>query len=351
MGLFSSSQTTTTKTDPYGAARGPMDSALSFMGSQPYMQAYGGPYNAAINPLLSQNLSNMGTAGNSLYNQTFQPGLDMMGRGMTGYENQLSALQNRGPNQFRFDQGTANTIMNNYMPGLQSQAALQGKLSSRALQSDLGQLMGAAGAAGQFGTGVGSKLAGQSAAASALNQEALQRNIKNLYMGARGQANQAGLNAGLQNMNALNRNDAQVLGGYGNLANMGKGMAGMGLQGLGLGLKAGQIQQGLDQFGIDSARQQFMDRQMIPMQDAMARAQLAGNLGQAFGTTTSRTKNNPSLMSSLGQVAGLAGSVFGGLGGTAGLSSLFGFGGGAGPQFGFGAGTANMSNPMDGWWM
>ena len=357
MGLFSSSQTTTTKTDPYGAARGPMDSALSFMGSQPYMQAYGGPYNAAINPLLSQNLSNMGTAGNSLYNQTFQPGLDMMGRGMTGYENQLSALQNRGPNQFRFDQGTANTIMNNYMPGLQSQAALQGKLSSRALQSDLGQLMGAAGAAGQFGTGVGSKLAGQSAAASALNQEALQRNIQNLYMGAQGQANQMGFNSGMANMQALNRNDMNVLGGYQNLAGMGRGMAGMGLQGLNMGLKAGQIQQGLDQFAVDSARQQYMDQQMLPMQDAMARAQLAGNLGQAFGTTTSRTKNSPSLMQGLGQIAGVVGSIYGGFGGMGGLGGLFGGGAAGGtPTMGSAAQLADAyatqnADPFNQWWM
>lgn len=314
MGLFSSSNTQTRETQAYAPARGPMDNALNFMGSQPYMQAYGGPYNAAINPLLAQNLSNMGTAGNSLYNQTFQPGLDMMGRGMSGYENQLSALQNRGPNQFNFDQGTANQIMGNYMPGLQSQAALQGKLSSRALQSDLGQLMGAAGAAGQFGTGVGSKLAGQSAAASALNQEALQRNIQNMYMNAQGQANQMGFNSGMANMNALNRNDAQVLGGYGQLANFGKGMTGMGLQGLDMGLRAGQIQQNLDQFAVDSARKQFMDQQMLPMQDAMARAGLAGQLGQAFGKTTTHSKSNPSFMSSLGQLGSFGMNMMGGFG-------------------------------------
>lgn len=349
MGFFDSSSTTTSELAAYAPAKGPMDQALNFMGSQPYMQAYGGPYAAAVNPMLQQNLSNMGTAGNSMYNQMFQPGLDTMNRGMGGYENQLSALQNRGPNQFNFDQGTANTLMNNYMPGLQSQAALQGKLSSRALQGDLGQLMGAAGAAGQFGTGVGSKLANQSASASALNQEALQRNIQNMYMGAQSQANQAGMNAGLQNMNALNRNDANVLGGYQNLAGMGRGMAGMGVQGLNMGLKAGQMQQGLDQFGADASRQQFMDQQSIPLADAMARGNFAGNLGATFGKSTSTTTQKPSGMSNLGQIAGLAGSIYGGFGGTGGLSSIF--GGGAGPQFGFGEGTANMSNPMDGWWM
>jgi hypothetical protein len=350
MGFFSSSSKTTTKTDPYAAAKGPMDAALGFMGSQPYMQAYGDPYAAAINPMLSGSLNQMYGAGQNMYGQMFQPGLDMMGRGMSGYEGQLSALQNRGPNQFRFDQGTYQQLMDNAMPGLKSAVDAQGKLSSMALQSNLGQLVSGSSGAG-FGSNPLSKLGQGSAALQAQTALNNQNFAAGLYNNANTMATNAGMTAGGANMNALNANDSRVLGGYGNLANMGRGMAGMGLQGLNMGLKAGQMQQGLDQFGIDMARQQFMDRQTIPMQDAMARAQLSGNLGQAFGTTTSKTKSNPSGISKLGSIAGLAGSVFGMGGGLGGLSSIFGMGGGAGPQFGFGAGTANMSNPMDQWWM
>ena len=66
-------------------------------------------------------------------------------RGMGGYEAQLNALQNRGPNQFRFDQGTYQQLMDNAMPGLRSAVDAQGKISSMGLQSNLGQLISGAG--------------------------------------------------------------------------------------------------------------------------------------------------------------------------------------------------------------
>ena len=313
MGLFSSSTKSTTKTDPYAAAKGPMDSALGFMGSQPYAQAYGGPYNAAINPMLQGSLGGMYDGGMSMYNQMFQPGMDTMNRGMGGYEGQLNALQNRGPNQFRFDQGTYQQMMDNAMPGLKSAVDAQGKMSSMALQSNLGQLVSGSAGAG-FGSNPLSKLGQGGAAMQAQTALNNQQFAAGLYNQANSAATNAGMQAGGANMNALNRNDSQVLGGYGNLANMGRGMAGMGMQGLNMGLKAGQIQQNMDQFGVDSARQQFMDQQTIPMQDAMNRAQLAGNLGQAFGTTTQRTQSNPSMMSSLGQLGSFGMNMMGGFG-------------------------------------
>ena len=313
MGLFSSSQKTTTKTDPYAPAKGPMDAALGFMGSQPYAQAYGGPYNAAINPMLSGSLNQMYGAGQNLYGQMFQPGLDAFGRGMGGYEAQLNALQNRGPNQFRFDQGLYQQIMDNAMPGLRSAVDAQGKISSMGLQSDIGQLVSGSSGAG-FGSSPLSKLGQNSAALIAQNRLNDQTFAANLYNQANAQATAAGMGAGRANMDALNRTDAQVLGGFGNLAGMGRGMAQLGLGGLDMGLRAGQIQQNLDQFGVDSARRQFMDQQFIPMQDAMARAQLAGNLGQAFGTTTSRTKGSGSLMGGLGQLGSFGMNMLGGFG-------------------------------------
>ena len=313
MGLFSSSNKTTQETKAYGPAKGVMDSALGFMGNQPYMQAYGGPYNAAINPMLSGSLNQMYSGGMGMYNDLYGAGIDMMKGGMGDYQNQLSALQNRGPNQFRFDQGLYQQMMDNSMPGLRSAVDAQGKLSSMALQSNLGQLVSGSAGAG-FGSNPLSKLGQGGAALQAQTALNNQNFAANLYNNANAMATNAGMTAGGANMNALNANDARVLGGYGQMANFGKGMAGMGLGGLDMGLRAGQIQQNLDQFGVDSARQQFMDRQTIPMQDAMARAQMSGNLGQMFGKTTTRTKSSPSMMSSLGQLGSFGMNMMGGFG-------------------------------------
>ena len=216
MGLFSSSTKSTTKTDPYAAAKGPMDAALGFMGSQPYAQAYGGPYNAAVNPMLQGALGGMYDGGMGMYNQMLQPGMDAMGRGMGGYESQLNALQNRGPNQFRFDQGLYQQMMDNAMPGLRSAVDAQGKISSMGLQSNLGQLISGAGAnTGAFGSNPMSKLGQNSAALIAQNRLNDQTFAANLYNQANSAATQAGMGAGMANMNALNTNDSRVLGGYG----------------------------------------------------------------------------------------------------------------------------------------
>lgn len=313
MGFFDSSTTTKSSTEAYGPAKGVMDSGLGFMGSQPYMQAYGDPYAANINPMLQGAMGTMYNTGMGMHNSLMGTGQDMMGRGQGGYEAQLGALQNRGPNQFRFDQGTYQQMMDNAMPGLKSAVDAQGKLSSMALQSNLGQLVSGSAGAG-FGSNPLSKLGQGGAAMQAQTALNNQNFAAGLYNQANSAASAAGMQAGGANMNALNRNDMNVLGGYGNLANMGRSNMGLGLQGLNMGLQAGQMQQGLDQFGVDMARQQFMDKQTIPMADAMNRATLAGNLGQAFGTTTSKTTSSPSMMSNLGQLGSFGMNMMGGFG-------------------------------------
>jgi len=55
--LFSSNQTTTSTNEGYAPAMGVVDQSLGFLQSQPYMQAYGGPYAAAMNPQLNQALN------------------------------------------------------------------------------------------------------------------------------------------------------------------------------------------------------------------------------------------------------------------------------------------------------
>lgn len=291
----SGSQSTTWS--PYGPAAGPLNDTLGALGGMPYMQAYGGPYTASLNPMLSG-------AWNAQYGfgqNAMGLGSQYMGQGMQGMSDTLSQMQNVGPAQFRPDQATYDWTMNNLMPGLTSQAALQGNISSRALDSKLYNLMGESGASGQFGSTAASKLLGNSAQANALSREALIGGIGNLYMNAANQANANAMNAGSYNMNALNQNRNNLLQGYRNMGQMGFdfGRIGGGIMGA-----AGQGLQDYNQFYTDNLRQQFMDQQSIPIQDMMNRINTYGSLG---GQSTASTDN--SLWGNIG--AGLQGGVQG----------------------------------------
>lgn len=355
MGFFSSS--TSTKIDPYAPAKGFIDNALGAVGGQQF-QGYYDPLVAGMNPYLSDTLTRMqdfGGAqgmGGQYASNMFNQGMGALGTGLGGYQGQLSALQNRGPNQFRFDQGTYQQIMDNAMPGLRSAVDAQGKISSMGLQSNLGQLVSQAGATGgSLGSNPLSKLGQGSAALVAQNRLNDQNFAAGLYNTANAAATQAGMRAGGANMDALNQNDVNLLSGYGRLAGMGQGLAragyGAGQSNLGMGLKAGQIQRGYDQSLLDAEFGRYKNNVLGQQQFNLNALQGLGNIGSAFSTTT--TTSNPSMMSNLGQIAGLAGSIYGGFGGMGGMSSLF--GGGGSPGFGFGEGTIGMSNPMEGWWM
>ena len=314
--LFSGSGSTQTqRTEGYKPAMGVVDPALGFLGSQPYMQAYGGPYAAQLNPMLQQYFNSAYGTGMGML-----PGAqDMRTQGMEGYTDYLGKMLNTGPRQFQYDQGLFDQTMQNIMPGLQSSAALQGKLSSRALDSNLGQLMGAAGTTGQFGTDLSSKLSQGAASATALSQEALQRNLQNLYLGGANMANQNAYGAGMANFGAAQNFDRNMLTGYGNMTNMGASAM---KDALGF-MQSGSLgQQQYDQFATDMARKQFMDRQSIPLQDAMSRAQLGSQIGQAFGTTTNQISQDYSLFDKIGGIASLGQSLFGM------ASGIPGFGGG-----------------------
>lgn len=329
MGLFSGSgSTTTTSTEGYKPAMGVVDRSLGFLGDQPYMQAFDQPYAAGLNDMLMQYFNSAYGTGMGML-----PGAqDMRTQGMQGYTDYLGKMLNTGPRQFQYDQGLFDQTMQNIMPGLQSSAALQGKLSSRALDSNLGQLMGAAGTTGQFGTNLSSKLSQGAASATALSQENLQRNLQNLYLGGANMANRNAYGAGMANLGAAQGFDRNMLTGYGNMTNMGASAM---KDALGFMQSAGQGQQRYDQFATDMARKQFMDRQSIPLQDAAARAQLGSQIGQAFGTTTQRQRNDYSLFDKIGGIASLGQSLFGM------ASGIPGFGGG-GSAGGFGLSPANI---------
>jgi hypothetical protein len=263
----------------------------------PYMQAYGGPYTAALNPKLSGAWDAQYGFGKNAVGM----GSQYMGQGMQGMSNTLSQMQNLGPSRFRPDQATYDWTMNNMMPGMTSQAALQGNLSSRALDSQLYGLMDASGASGQFGSTAASKLLGNSAQANALSREALMGGIGNMYMNASGMGISNAMTAGRDNMNAMNQNRLNLLGGYSKMGQMGFdfGRVGSGMMGA-----AGQGLQDYNQMYTDNLRQQFMDRQSIPIQDMMNRINVYGGLG---GQSTNTVEN--SLWGNIG--AGLQGGVQG----------------------------------------
>lgn len=349
MGFFSSSSSS--QLNPYAPAKGHMDNALGALGGQQW-NPYSGSYAAAMNPQYQQalqgalNFAGPQGAGAQYANQMTGIGNDLYNTGMTNYTNLLSAQMNRGAPQFRMDQGTFQQTMDNLMPGMDAAASFAGRMNSRALDSQLGQLMGAAGASGQFGSKLSSKLAGNAAAASALSQEALGKTLGNMYMNAANTANANAMSAGNQNLAATQRNTAGLMQGYGNLMNTGINALGSGynagVRNAGLGMTAGGAMQDYDKYKAAMDQKQWYDNTFGQQQFNMNKLQGIGNIASTFGKQT--TTSSPSGLGKLGSMAGLAGSVFGGFGGMGGLSSLFG-GNSFNPMGDI------QSDPTTQWWM
>ncbi len=336
MGFFDSSQSTTSSSTPWAGAVGGMQDSLNAITGQQW-SGYDGPWAAGSNPMMDASMGQGFGFGQS----ALQGGQNFMNQGMQGYADRLGAMGNTGPRQFQMDQGTFNQQMQNMMPGMQGAAAMQGLMGSRALQSDLGQLTAAAGQSGGFGSNPLSKLSNSAASATALNNEATQRNVQNMYMNAAGQANQAAMGAGQANLRSGQAFDMGQLSGYGKLAGMGQNMASMGLRNM---YNAGNMQYGLDQAQVQGGLANYQNNMFGQQQFNTNRFNPAYNAANAFKTTNTTTVDNPSMMSNLGQVAGLAGSIFGGMGGMQGISAMFGGGGGGGGMAAaFGQG-ANMNN-------
>jgi len=242
-------------------------------------------------------------------------------------------MQSVGAPQFQFDNQTYNTLMNNTMPGLRSAVDAQGRMSSQALQSDLGQLVSQANQSGVIGSNPLSKLSQGSAALTAQNQLNNQQFAANLYSQANSQANQGGMSAGLANQRANINNQGNILSGYNNLLGIGNNMLGSGynagIQNLGLMGRAAGARQDYDQFQTDMQRQQFMDQQTIPMQDALSRMNAAGNIANVFGTQTTNQTNTPSRFNQFMALGSAAAGMPASFGSSWG--SIFGSGGGGAP--------------------
>ena len=302
MGFFDSSTTTTDQTTAYAPAKGYMDAAIGNLGSQQWNQ-YNGPWAASQN----QYQLGAGQQGYDMGQNMLNQGGQMFGNGMQGFQNQMSQMQNNGAHQFNFDQGTANQVMDQLSGGMTSSANLQGLMSQRNLDSQLYGLMQESGSSSPLGSNVSSKLLGNSAQANALSRQALQGSIQNMYgQAATGSVN-AGMSAGSQNLNSAIGRDSSMLNGYNSMMNQG-----MNAQTTGLGAMR---QAGMDQFGYDQYKTQAgLDQYQNNMygQQGFYANQLnpLANVGQMFGTRSTRTDNNPSGMQNLSDMAKLAGGIY-----------------------------------------
>ena len=308
MSFFNSSNTTETTTTPWAAAAGGMQDALNSITGQQW-SGYGGPWAAGSN----QNLDAAMGQGFGYGQSALQSGQNFMNQGMQGYADKLGAMGNTGPRQFQMDQGTFNQQMQNMMPGMQGAAAMQGLMGSRALQSDLGQLTAAAGQSGSFGSNPLSKLSNSAASATALNNEATQRNVQNMYMNAAGQANQAAMGAGQANLRSGQAFDMGQLSGYGKMGAMGQGMANMGLNNM---YNAGKMQYGLDQAQVQGGLANYKNNMFGQQQFNTNRFNPALSAASAFATTNT---TNTEHMSGLGKLSALGGFGLDMAGGIMGL--------------------------------
>lgn len=322
--LFSSSTTTTDRRDPYAPVAPYLNSLIANLGNAPTMQAYDGQYFADMNPMFRQALTDMfqNPAGRAFAERmSGQFGSDLAEMGLDGFTDALTTMRNRGPRQFEFDAGTADTIMDRFMPGLTGAVERNGVLTSRQLDSDLAQLRAAGGGGGNTRTGQ------QSALAQALAAERQDDFVLDAFGAASGAANNAGMSAGTMNLNQGNLFDNQIMGGFSDLMRTGiNGMiTGNNANNLNMELArgAGNAFQAFDQGVLDAERQQFMDSQSIPINDMLTRLNAMTNVGNMFGEQTTTTTQNPSTFSNLANLAGTAMNIAGFAGGNGWLGSSF----------------------------
>ncbi len=191
-----------------------------------------------------------------------QQGLQGIGLGMDF----MQGMQGRGPNQFQYDQGLYDQTMGNMMPGVQNQFDM-GALSMQ--QNFDWNMLPGLNMNNALSGGQGNTRFGQ---AGALGQAMTNQNIANfgnqLWGNANQMANQNAYGAGSQNLGSANAFDNAMMSGYGQYGQQGAQMMGqgygMGQQNLGIGLQAGQIQQGYDQSLIDSQMKKWNFEEQAP---------------------------------------------------------------------------------------
>ena len=268
------------------------------------MNYYDRPTVANWNPQMWEANSaqrNFGQPGGQGFNNTFQMGL-AGGAGLqagVGGIDYLRGLQEQGPNQFNYDQGTFDTTMNNLMPGLQGSydAAMRDPIRQFNEQTVPGINMGASGAGQAFGT------RGSNATAIAARglQDRAADTAAGLWANAANQANAGGMRGGELNLNSANDMVNTLSQGYQNYGQLGTNQMNqaynMGVGNLNLNAQGAQNLQNYQQSMIDAdkARWDFNQQEKInqPQRaiDAMQALRLGGTPGQSGPSTASNVWN------------------------------------------------------------
>ena len=277
----------------------PMDNIPDFL-QQDYMNIAGGVADlqtpeyyqdqlvASQNPWMQNSLQAMGGFGqeggqgydmaNAMYGAG-QQGLGAIGQGM----DYMQGMQDRGANQFQYDQGMYDQTMGNMMPGVQNQFDM-GSLQMQQ-NFDWNQLPGMNMQNAMTG-GQGSTKFGQT---GALGQAMTNQNIanfgNNLWQGANQMANQNAYGSGMANLGSANSFDNSMMSNYGQYGQLGANMMGQGYDmstnNMGLGLKAGQMQQGYDQSLIDADMKKWNFEQQAPWIATQAKLDMLPSPGGA----------------------------------------------------------------------
>jgi hypothetical protein len=235
---------------------------------------YQGQQIADINPMLQNSLQGMGD-----YGQPGGMGYDaqqaMYGGGNAGLGamnsgiDYLGQMQDRGPNQFGYDQGTYDQSFGNLTGGMQNQFDLGAQQMQQNFDWNMLPGLNMAGALG--GQNGSTKQYQQGALGQGLANQNIANMGSNLWMNAANQSNQNAMNAGSQNLGSANNFDSNLLSNYGNYGQLGSRMMGQGYdmnsENLGIGQNAAGLQQGYDQTVADSSRAQWDQDQNQPWMD------------------------------------------------------------------------------------
>lgn len=294
MGIFDSKQESTSQMEAPDWIKPYLTQSAGAFGSLETPQAYGGDWQAGLNPMLSGAWDSMynNTAGSGFMQQAGQAGgmgLNAMQSGL-GVMNTLNS-QPGGP--FQFNQGVYDTTMNNLMPTLQGSYDAATRDNNRQLDwSTLpGLNMNAAGMGQQGST----KLGQQTALAQGMTADRNADIGASMYMNAVNQAQNAGMNAGQMNLDA-NMDLASQYGQYGSMGlNSMNNAFDMNQAILSGQYNAGQGMQGYNQAGIDYNRAQWDTQQTNPWTYEQQRLNTLAGVGSQFGTQTNTSTSSPGI--------------------------------------------------------
>ena len=249
---------------------------------------------APQNPMMEQSIQDQfgfgqeGGAGYDAQQQMNQQGSNLMGAYDQGLD-YLNNMNERGPNQFQYDQGTYDQSFGNLSGGMQNQF----DLGARNIQQgfDWNMLPGLNMQNAMGGGGGNTKFGQQGALGQAMANQNIQQMGTDLWQTAAFGADRNAMNAGGQNLSSANNFDQNMLANYGMYGDAGTGMMqtgyDMGKSNMGLAQNAAGIQQGYDQSLVDADVQRHNFEQNEPW-----------NRQQNMQNLTNQWRNNASFQDS-----------------------------------------------------